>query len=148
MNTVTVAELSELLRKLNTAIKNTVQISGFDKYGDWSCIEGYETITDSDQLQLLDVFQPVMQNLCRMHNQLSYYERPVLGEGTLTRNERDYFEDAYREYHCGDTIEFCFCDPYSGKCKWRTSILEHNGKRYYIAGNPDTELEGLRVRHR
>ena len=31
---------------------------------------------------------------------------------------------------------------------WSKVVIEHNGKRYYIVGNPDVDLNGLRVRRR
>ncbi len=148
MKQITVQELDTMLRKLEVSIKEIVNVTAYDKYEDWSCIADFERITDPDQLQLLDEYQTVLRHLCDIHYMLLYQQREVIGEGILSLNARDYFEDEYHEYHCGDTIEYYFFDDWDEKYKWRTSRIEHNGRGYYIVGNPEIGLDGLRVRHR
>ena len=148
MKQITFQELDTMLRKLGVDIKEVVNVTKYDQYEDWSCIKDYEEITDPDELQLLDEYQTIMRHLCDVHYVLQYQHREIIGEDVLSINERNYFEDRYHEYHCGDGIEYYFYDDWDEKYKWRTSRIEHNGKQYYIVGNPDIELNGLRVRHR
>lgn len=148
MKQITIQELDEMLRKLGKGISEVVKATKYDEYEDWSCIKDYDGITDPDQLQLLDEYQTVLRQLCDIHYTLQYQQREIIGEGVLSLNSRDYFEDEFQEYHCGHTIEFYFYDDWDEKWKWRTSRVEHNGERYYIIGNPKIDLNGLRVRHR
>lgn len=148
MKKITIKELDTMLRKLGISIKEIVKITEYDRYEDWSCIKDFERITDPDELQLLDEYQTVMHHLCDIHYILQYQQREIIGEGVLSFNAQGYYEDKYHEYHCGDGIEYYSYDDWDEKYKWRTSRIEHNGKRYYIVGNPNIELNGLRVRHR
>ena len=144
MKEITVKELDTMLRKLGIGIKEMVEVTEYDRYEDWSCIKDFDKITDPDELQLLDEYQTVMRHLCDIY----YQQREIIGEGVLSFNAQGYYEDKYHEYHCGDGIEYYFYDDWDEKYKWRTSRIEHNGNRYYIVGNPNVELNGLRVRHR
>lgn len=148
MKQITFQELDTMLRKLNINIKEVVNITKYDKYEDWSCIKDFEEITDPDILQFLDEYSTVLRHLCDIHYILQYQQREIIGEGVLSFNAQGYYEDKYHEYHCGDGIEYYFYDDWDEKYKWRTSRIEHNGKRYYIVGNPDIELNGLHVRRR
>lgn len=148
MKEITVKELDTMLRKLGIGIKEMVEITEYDRYEDWSCIKDFDKITDPDELQLLDEYQTVMRHLCDIYYTLLYQQREIIGEGVLSFNAQGYYEDKYHEYHCGDGIEYYFYDDWDEKYKWRTSRIEHNGNRYYIVGNPNIELSGLRVRHR
>lgn len=148
MKKITVHELDEMIKKLGVGIKDVVEITKYNEYEDWFCIKDYDEITDPDQLQLLDEYKTVLRQLCGFHYTLQYYQRQIIGEGVLSLNSRDYFEDKFLEYHCGQIIEFYFYDDWDEKWKWRTSRIEHDGERYYIVGNPKVELNGLRVRHR
>lgn len=148
MKKITVQELDKMLRKLGIGIKEVVNATEYDRNEDWSCIKDYETITDPDELQLLDEYQNVLHQLCDIHYTLLYQQREIIGEGVLSLNAQGYFEDEHHEYHCGDCIEFYFYDDWNEHYKWKTSRIEHNGERYYIVGNPEIELDGLRVRHR
>ncbi len=148
MKEITVKELDTMLRKLGIDIKEMVEVTEYDRYEDWSCIKDFDKITDPDELQLLDEYQTVMRHLCDIYYTLLYQQREIIGEGVLSFNAQGYYEDKYHEYHCGDGIEYYFYDDWDEKYKWRTSRIEHNGNRYYIVGNPNVELNGLRVRHR
>lgn len=148
MKEITVKELDTMLRKLGIGIKEMVEVTEYDRYEDWSCIKDFDKITDPDELQLLDEYQTVMRHLCDIYYTLLYQQREIIGEGVLSFNAQGYYEDKYHEYHCGDGIEYYFYDDWDEKYKWRTSRIEHNGNRYYIVGNPNIELNGLRVRHR
>lgn len=148
MKEITVKELDTMLRKLGIGIKEMVEVTEYDRYEDWSCIKDFDKITDPDELQLLDEYQTVMRHLCDIYYTLLYQQREIIGEGVLSFNAQGYYEDKYHEYHCGDGIEYYFYDDWDEKYKWRTSRIEHNGNRYYIVGNPNVELNGLRVRHR
>ncbi len=148
MKEITVKELDTMLRKLGIGIKEMVEVTEYDRYEDWSCIKDFDKITDPDELQLLDEYQTVMRHLCDIYYTLLYQQREIIGEGVLSFNAQGYYEDKYHEYHCGDGIEYYFYDDWDEKYKWRTSRIEHNGNRYYIVGNPNIELKGLRVRHR
>lgn len=148
MKEITVKELDTMLRKLGIGIKEMVEVTEYDRYEDWSCIKDFDKITDPDELQLLDEYQTVMRHLCDIYYTLLYQQREIIGEGVLSFNAQGYYEDKYHEYHCGDGIEYYFYDDWDEKYKWRTSRIEHNGNRYYIVGNPNVELSGLRVRHR
>ncbi len=148
MKEITVKELDTMLRKLGIGIKEMVEVTEYDRYEDWSCIKDFDKITDPDELQLLDEYQAVMRHLCDIYYTLLYQQREIIGEGVLSFNAQGYYEDKYHEYHCGDGIEYYFYDDWDEKYKWRTSRIEHNGNRYYIVGNPNVELNGLRVRHR
>lgn len=148
MKEITVKELDTMLRKLGIGIKEIVEVTEYDRYEDWSCIKDFDKITDPDELQLLDEYQTVMRHLCDIYYTLLYQQREIIGEGVLSFNAQGYYEDKYHEYHCGDGIEYYFYDDWDEKYKWRTSRIEHNGNRYYIVGNPNIELSGLRVRHR
>lgn len=148
MKEITVKELDTMLRKLGIGIKEMVEVTEYDRYEDWSCIKDFDKITDPDELQLLDEYQNVMRHLCDIYYTLLYQQREIIGEGVLSFNAQGYYEDKYHEYHCGDGIEYYFYDDWDEKYKWRTSRIEHNGNRYYIVGNPNIELNGLRVRHR
>lgn len=148
MKEITVKELDTMLRKLSIGIKEVVKATRYDKYEDWSCIKDFDKITDPDELQLLDEYQTVMRHLCDIYYTLLYQQREIIGEGVLSFNAQGYYEDKYHEYHCGDGIEFYFYDDWDEKYKCRTSRIEHNGEHYYIVGNPNIELDGLRVRHR
>lgn len=148
MKEITVKELNTMLRKLGIGIKEMVEVTEYDRYEDWSCIKDFDKITDPDELQLLDEYQTVMRHLCDIYYTLLYQQREIIGEGVLSFNAQGYYEDKYHEYHCGDGIEYYFYDDWDEKYKWRTSRIEHNGNRYYIVGNPNIELSGLRVRHR
>lgn len=148
MKEITIKELDTMLRKLGIGIKEMVEITEYDRYEDWSCIKDFDKITDPDELQLLDEYQTVMRHLCDIYYTLLYQQREIIGEGVLSFNAQGYYEDKYHEYHCGDGIEYYFYDDWDEKYKWRTSRIEHNGNRYYIVGNPNIELSGLRVRHR
>lgn len=145
---ITVKELDTMLRKLGIGIKEMVEATEYDRYEDWSCIKDFDKITDPDELQLLDEYQTVMCHLCDIYYTLLYQQREIIGEGALSFNVQGYYEDKYHEYHCGDGIEYYFYDDWDEKYKWRTSRIEHNGQRYYIVGNPNVEINGLRVRHR
>lgn len=148
MKEITVKELNTMLRKLSIGIKEVVKATRYDEYEDWSCIKDFDKITDPDELHLLDEYQTVMRHLCDIYYTLLYQQREIIGEGVLSFNAQGYYEDKYHEYHCGDCIEFYFYDDGDEKWKWRTSRIEHNRERYYIVGNPNVELDGLRVRHR
>ena len=148
MKEITVKELDTMLRKLGIGIKEMVEVTEYDRYEDWSCIKDFDKITDPDELQLLDEYQTVMRHLCDIYYTLLYQQRKIIGEGVLSFNAQGYYEDKYHEYHCGDGIEYYFYDDWDEKYKWRTSRIEHNGNRYYIVGNPNIELNGLRIRHR
>lgn len=148
MKEITVKELDTMLRKLGIGIKEMVEVTEYDRYEDWSCIKDFDKITDPDELQLLDEYQTVMRHLCDIYYTLLYQQREIIGEGVLSFNAQGYYEDKYHEYHCGDGIEYYFYDDWDEKYKWRTSRIEHNGNRYYIVGNPNIELNGLRIRHR
>ncbi len=148
MKEITVKELDTMLRKLGIGIKEMVEVTEYDRYEDWSCIKDFDKITDPDELQLLDEYQTVMRHLCDIYYTLLYQQRELIGEGVLSFNAQGYYEDKYHEYHCGDGIEYYFYDDWDEKYKWRTSRIEHNGNRYYIVGNPNIELNGLRIRHR
>lgn len=148
MKEITVKELDTMLRKLGIGIKEMVEVTEYDRYEDWSCIKNFDKITDPDELQLLDEYQTVMRHLCDIYYTLLYQQREIIGEGVLSFNAQGYYEDKYHEYHCRDGIEYYFYDDWDEKYKWRTSRIEHNGNRYYIVGNPNVELNGLRVRHR
>ncbi len=148
MKEITVKELDTMLRKLGIGIKEMVEVTEYDRYEDWSCIKDFDKITDPDELQLLDEYQTVMRHLCDIYYTLLYQQREIIGEGVLSFNAQGYYEDKYHEYHCGDSIEYYFYDDWDEKYKWRTSRIEHNGNRYYIVGNPNVVLSGLRVRHR
>lgn len=148
MKEITVKELDTMLRKLGIGIKEMVEVTEYDRYEDWSCIKYFDKITDPDELQLLDEYQTVMRHLCDIYYTLLYQQREIIGEGVLSFNAQGYYEDKYHEYHCGDGIEYYFYDDWDEKYKWRTSRIEHNGNRYYIVGNPNIELNGLRVRLR
>ena len=148
MKEITVKELDTMLRKLGIGIKEMVEVTEYDRYEDWSCIKDFDKITDPDELQLLDEYQTVMRHLCDIYYTLLYQQREIIGEDVLSFNAQGYYEDKYHEYHCGDGIEYYLYDDWDEKYKWRTSRIEHNGNRYYIVGNPNVELNGLRVRHR
>ena len=148
MKEITVKELDTMLRKLGIGIKEMVEVTEYDRYEDWSCIKDFDKITDPDELQLLDEYQTVMRHLCDIYYTLLYQQREIIGEGVLSFNTQGYYEDKYHEYHCGDGIKYYFYDDWDEKYKWRTSRIKHNGNRYYIVGNPNVELNGLRVRHR
>ena len=148
MKEITVTELDTMLRKLGIGIKEMVEVTEYDRYEDWSCIKDFDKITDPNELQFLDEYQTVMRHLCDIYYTLLYQQREIVGEGVLSFNAQGYYEDKYHEYHCGDGIEYYFYDDWDEKYKWRTSRIEHNGNRYYIVGNPNIELNGLRIRHR
>lgn len=76
----------------------------------------------------------------------NYPNLPLMKLSVWHKSQGDSVE--YHEYHCGDGIEYYFYDDWDEKYKWRASRIEHNEKRYYIVGNPNIELNGLRVRHR
>lgn len=106
MKEITIKELDTMLRKLGISIKEMVEITEYDRYEDWFCIKDFDKITDPDELQLLDEYQTVMRHLCDIHYILQYQQREIIGDDVLSLNARNYFEDRYHEYHCGDRIEY------------------------------------------
>lgn len=51
-------------------------------------------------------------------------------------------------YNCGSSIEALVTDEYHDVPYWTRTVVEHNGKDYYLVGYKDLSMNGLTVRIR
>ncbi len=100
---------------------------------------------------LRDNAEEILQALGQIHLILRYLKTPLHGEHTLRRlpNGRFGYCDGKetRVFTSGDSLEAKICDTCGGP-RWVVSMIEHDGKDYYLAGFHSIPLGGLTVRER
>lgn len=138
--------LHKQLNDLNNDISYILSGAGFDRCNNMDNVK-FDT-KNSDALLLKDEFLQVLTRLDDVKNKIDYLNKPIIGEYTLRENQFGKYECEEREFHCGYTIEYYCYDDWDECYKWIISRVEHDGNDYYIVGNRDVPLEGLKVRIR
>lgn len=149
--------LSEEMTKLKRQIDTMMSITAYQDYNDLSRLEDFSQIKNADDRQQLAEYRKILSKLDEVQFTLAYYERPVLEVSRLRRNEIGRYETERGHYYTsGSRIEFLRVekdydydnDIWREIGTWTTSMVEHNGKDYYIVGYPGVVLPGLEVRVR
>lgn len=150
-------QLSEEVQNLKKQLDTLFRISGFQNTGDLSGLSDFEQMKTADQLQLLEEYQWMFNQLESVKSNLDYYARPVREVGTLHMNSQGRFETESGHYYtCGSVIEFLRKDEkynidteeFEDVEIWTTSRVEADHGEYYIVDYPTFALDGLRVRVR
>ena len=152
---ISLKDLQMAMDSLQIQLSDILQQSMYREYDDLSGIVC--DANNPDEQLLVDEYKGILYRLSDVEYSLSYLKRPVEYEDTLvvrpdgrygTRNGRTY-------YTSGSRIEFLYNDDVLGEDGyfktvpvWRISSVEHNGSDYFIAGYPDVDLDGLKVRVR
>ena len=141
-------EIKEVFRKvakLTTEIKELEMAVDFD-YGYLNI--NYDE-SSADDMQVYYALLDVYDKLHDVKNKLEYHETPVDRESVLHKNlyGRYVSEDGY-EFSCGCHIEYLKYLEGRECYTWKNSRIEADENGYYIVGDRDIRLDGLRVRFR
>ncbi len=143
-----ISKAFEKMKEINSDIKALMKEIEYPTYEDLSGLD-YDNENPEDQL-LRSEMRSAADQLDRYSDILNYLSRNVIETSTLFRNARDRYEtvSGTREYTCGSKIEYLYYDNTDEKVKWEISSVEYSDGDYYIVGNKNLPLEGLKVRIR
>lgn len=149
--------LSDEMEKLQRQIKTVLYIAQYPEYDDLSALDDFNQIKTADERQKLEEYRHILSKLEEVQSTLAYYDRPIVEESRIYRNETGRYEtDKGHYYTSGSSIEFLRTeqaynedtDTWEDVQIWTASRVEHNGQDYYIVGYSDLTLSGLMVRIR
>lgn len=137
----------ERLKALKNDISSVISFSKYDEYDDLSGLDiNYD---DPNQLFLQSELRSILESLSDAKYEIGYLTKPVKCQGTLYKNRIGKYEiDEDHCFSCGAPIEAYIFDDFEERYMWVASVIEHNGKDYYLKGYKLVELAGLRVRVR
>lgn len=152
----TLNEILPEVEKLRKDIIGLLVKADYMSYDDLSGIE-YDK-TDPEQLFLIDKLCQVFYDLDNACSTLNHLSRTIKTEGILRKKSNGRYELNGSELTSGNGIEYLATDDrhhvydnsgsYQQVAYWRSSRIEHNGADYYIVGDSDIKLDGLRARIR
>jgi hypothetical protein len=132
--------------KLSNEIGELLSQSTYKEYDDLSELEiDYK---DPEQLFIVDELRYILEKLDMAKDAIDYLNCPVKYSGTLIKNSRGRYEIKQKEYTCGSSIEALVTDNYHDEPYWTRTRVEHDGLDYYLVGNKNIQMKGLKVRVR
>lgn len=138
-------EVIKVVRQMKSECNFIIEQTGFDG----NCFDKIETENISeDERFTIERLEKALDGLTKFSAEIEYISRPISSEGTLRKNSRDRYESSSYEYTSGSRIEYQTYDDFFERNEWKLSRVEHNGENYYIVGDKELNLEGLRVRER
>ena len=143
------------VNKLNLEIKHLLTCAGYELD---SPLDISHNPDDAEELFLMDELKNILAMLDDVSYSLAYINSPIKAEGVLHQNNSGRYEFNGIELTSGHGLEYLATDDHHykhdehGECinvpYWRSSTIEYSGNNYYIVGDLDLELEGLKVRIR
>lgn len=147
---VKMADIKAIYRSLTKLVEEIEGLERQAKFNDRSCEFKIEyNVDSSDEVQLFSNLSDILDNLHYVKTAVDYLNKPISKYTVLHKNDYDRYEteEGY-EFTCGCSIEYYGIDDYTEHYAWKTSRIEHNGDDYYIVGDRELSLEGLRIRIR
>lgn len=141
-----VKECFNRFKAIDKDLKELIEVSDFDNYEDLSGLE--IDFSDPDDLLIWHKLESIIWKIDDIHREIEYLSRPIKGEYTLEMNDRGRYECEIKEFSSGNTIEYLFYDEEHDRYEWKISRVEYSGYEYYIVGDGDTKLDGLKIRIR
>lgn len=144
------ADLKMVLAKateLNRNIEQFLKFSTYDRYTDLSGLE--IDFTNGEQIFLWDELRVIADRLADIQEMITYQSLPIVEESCLRKGVAGKYRTVKGHYYdCRSTIEALVTDDYHDVPYWTRTVVEHNGKDYYLLGCKDIPMKGLRVRVR
>jgi len=144
----TLQELLTEAQALKTQIHSFLKSATYDQS---ESLDGLDiNYKDPEQLLLLDEFKAITRNLGDAYQAISYLSLPIRSTSVLrpTPDGRYLRTEDGHSYTSGDLIEALVEDEYKDVPYWTISRIEYGPEGYYIYGNKDVSLNGLKVRSR
>jgi len=145
-----VANLKEVLAQateLNRSIEQFLKFSTYDKYDDLSGLEMDRN--DGEQLFLREELWGIASKLADVRALIKYQSRPIVEESCLRKGLAGKYRTAKGHYYdCRSVIEALVEDDYHNVPYWTRTVVDHNGKDFYLVGYEHVPMKGLRVRVR
>lgn len=138
----TLEEVRKEAEKLNNAIHDFLEYTGYDKYDELDC----EYDMTAETVYIKDNVAAFLYNLDRLTPYIDRLQGTVSDHGHLHKNANGRYELNGREFTCGSSLEFLCTDGYHDIPYWRYSSIEAKNGEYYLTASPDTEMENLEVR--
>lgn len=138
------ATVFNMVRNLN--IGSILRKSTYEQYDDLSGLT--INLKDPNQLLLWYELQGMVEKLASVKSRADYLSKEVKSMGKLRKNSRDRYELDGKEFTCGDRIEALVDDGFYRVPYWTVTSVEHDGQDYYLVGNKNVKLQGLKVRIR
>ena len=144
------AKIKAIYESLSKLAEEIGEIEYQARFSEYSCDFKVEFNSDSpDDVQLYRNLHDIIEQLHKAKNTMDYLNNPIKDYTTLHKNCYDRYEtEDGREFTCGSSIEYYGYDEYTERNAWIESRIEHNGDDYYIVGDRELSLEGLRIRIR
>lgn len=140
------AALSEAI-ELNRSISQFLKFSAYLNCNDLSGLD--IDFSDGEQLLLLDELRHITDKLADVQEYVSYLTRSIMEVSILRKGTAGKYRTAKGHfYDCRSNIEALLTDEYHEVPYWTRTIVEHNGKDYYLVGYKNLPMDGLRVRVR
>ena len=140
------------LERLKSEIDSLLFYTKGGKYQEVdSCIKYQDT---PDDRMLGNEFHWILDKLQDVSGEIEYLTKPIKETGTLLKKNNGRYamfnsrSDEVMEFSCGTGIEALIYDEVDEKYTWVISRIEHDGMDYYIVGNHDAKLSGIKVRIR
>jgi hypothetical protein len=133
--------------QFNQGITRFLKASTYFEYSDLSGLD--PDTRDSEQLLLWDELRFITEKLADVQERITYLTRPVAEVSRLRKDTTEKYRTAKgRCYDCRSGIEALVTDEYRDVPYWSQTIVEHDGRDYYLAGFKELPLDGLTVRVR
>ncbi len=144
------ANLQEVLAeavKLNKSITQFLKFSTYTNYDDLSGLD--IDFKDGEQLFLREELRGIAARLTEAQDNILNLSSPIVEVSRLRKGTAGKYRTAKGHfYDCRSIIEALVSDEYHDVPYWTRTVVEHNGKDYYMVGYEGISLKGLTVRVR
>lgn len=137
-------DLKEKIIQLDWRIKDLLEESGYLDIGD---IDVEYDCVDPEQNYLFTELWRILFHLDYSHEILECLLSPIIHEGILIVNQNGCYEVDGVELTCGSSLEVLLPNEESEYLEWVASRIDYDNG-YYLVGNRDLSLEGIRARIR
>ncbi len=133
--------------KLNRSITQFLKFSTYPNYDDLSGLD--IDFKDGEQLFLRDELRGIASRLTDVQDYILNLSSPIVEVSRLRKGTAGMYRTTKGHYYgCRSIIEALVSDEYHDVPYWTRTVVEHNGKDYYMVGYKDISLKGLTVRVR
>lgn len=134
--------------RLNQDITQFLKASTYFEYDDLSGLDGIDR-TNGEQILLWEELRFITGKLADAQERIAYLTRPIAETCRLRRGSSGKYQTARGTfYSCGSSIEALVADEYHDVPYWARTVVEHDGKDYYLVGCKGLPMNGLTVRVR